>query len=198
MKIIGLTGGIASGKSIISSWFIKEGIPVIDADFVYKQLSKPFEVLYNEIVNNFPDVSLNPDKSINWHKLGEKVYADEQFRKQLNELTHPVVQQVIIQEIEEYEHQNQPILVVSVPLLFEANFDKICDKTIVVYIDRKQQISRLMKRDSIEKDFAISKIDAQMSMEEKAAKADFVIDNAGTMQNTLKEFQRVLTIIRSE
>lgn len=197
MKIIGFTGGIASGKSIISNWFFEEGIPVIDADFVYKKLSKPYEVLYNEIVNNLPEVSLCSDKSIDWHKLGEKAFRDEQFRRRLNELTHPVVQKTIMQEIEAYKLQNQPIVVISVPLLFETNFDKICDKTIVVYIDRELQILRLMKRDGIERDFAISKIDTQMSMEEKAAKADFAINNSGTVQATKEEFLHVLAKIRS-
>jgi len=198
MKIIGLTGGIASGKSIVSNWFIEAGIPVIDADFVYKQLAKPYEVLYNEIVHKLPEVELNPDKSINWHKMGEIAFRDETIRKHLNEITHPIVIDKIMAEISVLEQAGEKQVVVSVPLLFEADFDKVCDKTVVVYIDRDTQISRLMRRDHIDQQYAETKIDSQMPLSDKVAKADYAIDNSGTIQETKEAFLIVLAMLRSE
>ena len=198
MKIIGLTGGIASGKSLISSLFLEAGIPVIDADFVYKQLAKPSEVLYNEIVHLLPAVELYPDKSINWHKMGEIAFRDEKVRKRLNEITHPVVKNKIIEELSDLKRVGAPLVVISVPLLFEADFDKICDKTIVAYVDREIQIARLMQRDQIDKSYAETKIDSQMPLTEKRAKADYIIDNSGTIQETKAAFLHVLATLRSE
>ncbi|MBN2504779.1 MAG: dephospho-CoA kinase [Bacilli bacterium] len=198
MQVIGLTGGIASGKSIVSKLFLEAGVPVIDADFVYKQLSKPYEVLYNEITLKLEDVPLNPDKSIDWHKLGEIVFNDPEFREKLNDLTHPIVISEIEDMLAKYRDEGEKLVVISVPLLFEANVDRICDKTVLVYINRELQVSRLMQRDQIDRDFAMKKIDSQMSLEDKLERADYAIDNSGTLQETKAAFESLLTTLRSE
>ncbi len=198
MQIIGLTGGIASGKSLVSSWFRDAGIKVIDADFVYKQLSKPFEVLYNEITSRLPTVPLKTDRSIDWHRLGEMVFCDEKLRLELNNLTHPFVIREIENQLKVLRGQEEKIVVLSVPLLFESNLDRMCDKTIVVYVNRETQLSRLMERDGIDRDYAQVKIDSQMSLEEKRKRSDYVIDNSDKMQDAREAFDRLLNLLRSE
>jgi len=195
MEVIGLTGGIASGKSLISGWFKEEGIPVIDADFVYKRLTKPHEVLYNEIVGNMPDVSLCPDESIDWQKLAHKIYSDDSVRQKLNALSHPVVIEEILKELDAYDEKGEPLVVVSAPLLYESGFERVCDVVIVVDALESVRIERLMERDHIDKDYALSKIGSQMSSENRKGKADYVIDNSGSIDKTKRDFQAILQSI---
>lgn len=192
MKIIGLTGGIASGKSVIASWFASSGIPVIDADFVYKELSKPQQVLYNKIVKILPEGYFQSDLSIHWRKLGELVFRDDSFRIRLNELTHPIVKEEILRQIAVYQKKGEDYVIISVPLLFETGFHEICDLTVCVYVDRTVQLARLMERDQIDQEYAIRKIASQMPLLEKKELADYSIDNSGTLAQTKAEFLKVL------
>jgi dephospho-CoA kinase len=194
MKIIGLTGGIGSGKSTVSELFLKKGIRVIDADIVYKELSKPGRILYNEIVNAFGSDILCTAGTIDFQKLGSLVFRDASKRALLNSVTHPVVMQEILFEANALK--NQRLAVIVVPLLFEATFEEFCDKTICVYVDLRTQLSRVMSRDHIDRPMALLKILAQMPMKAKAKKADFVIDNSFTMSETIRQFEDILLEIR--
>jgi len=194
MKIIGLTGGIGSGKSTISELFLKKGIRVIDADIVYKELSKPGRILYNEIVNAFGSDILYTAGAIDFQKLGSLVFRDASKRALLNSVTHPVVMQEILSEANALKNQNLAVIVV--PLLFESAFEEFCDKTICVYVDLRTQLSRVMSRDHIDRPMALLKIQAQMPMKAKAKKADYVIDNSFTMSETIRQFEDILLELR--
>jgi len=194
MQIIGLTGGIGSGKSTISELFIKKGIRVIDADIVYKELSKPGQILYNEIVNAFGNQILTTAGTIDFQKLGHWVFHDPSVREKLNAITHPVVKREVLSEARALK--NQKLAVIVVPLLFESNFETFCDKTICVYVDLRTQISRVMSRDHVNRDMALLKILAQMPMKTKANKADYVIDNSFTMSETIRQFEDILIELR--
>ncbi|MDD3123889.1 MAG: dephospho-CoA kinase, partial [Candidatus Izemoplasmatales bacterium] len=114
MKVIGLTGSIASGKTTVSKWFIEEGIPVIDADFVYKELSKPKNILYNTLVEEFGTSILREDDSINWQKFSKMIFTNNVMRKKLNSLTHPIVKQEVIKLLSLYKDQNEEFVVLMV------------------------------------------------------------------------------------
>lgn len=196
MKIIGLTGGIATGKSTVSKLFRRVGIRVIDADIVYKELSKPGNVLYNKIIRLFSSSIVGPDYLIDWKKLGQMVYNDEELRTKLNALTHPVVKANLLSQIEKLKTQNEQYVVIEVPLLFESGFDSFCDITIVVSTKPEIQLSRLMVRDLIDREAALRKINAQMPLSEKCQKATYVIDNSNDLHKTEIQFQEILQQIR--
>lgn len=195
MKVIGLTGGIASGKSTVSMWFKDAGIPVVDTDFVYKELSKPKKVLYNKLVDAFGTQILKDDDHINWQFFSKFIFLNEAERKKLNALTHPIIRQEVIQQLQEYRASNVKLVVLVVPLLFESNFHELCDETICVYTNMKTEIERLMNRDHVDMDTAKMKIKSQMSLEKKKKLATFVIDNSKDLESTFIQFEKLLKII---
>ncbi|MBU1144821.1 MAG: dephospho-CoA kinase [Firmicutes bacterium] len=198
MKVIGLTGGIASGKSTVANWFKEASIPVIDSDLVYKELSKPNEVLYNKIIDTFGKEILKSDLTINWPILSEKVFQNEADLEKLNQLTHPLIKHEIILKLQHFQSKSIKMVVVVVPLLFETDFVNLCNDTICVYVNRKTQIERLMKRDHIDFAFALKKINSQMPLEKKRDLADFVIDNFKEVTDSKNQFDQILKKLRSE
>jgi len=198
MKVIGLTGSIASGKTTVSKWFIEEGIPVIDADFVYKELSKPKYILYNTLVEAFGTSILREDDSINWQKFSKMIFTNDVMRKKLNSLTHPIVKQEVIKLLSLYKDQNEEFVVLMVPLLFESDFYLLCGQTICVYVNQQTHIKRLMERDHINKAEAIIKIKAQMSLEKKKKISTYSIDNSFDLGKTREEFNKIIQTLRSE
>ena len=194
MKIIGLTGGIGSGKSTIAELFIKKGIRVIDADIVYKELSKPGQVLYNEIVREFGNDILTSGETIDFKKLAYMVFHDEEKRLLLNKITHPVVRDEVLKEANALK--NQPLAVIVVPLLFESGFNEFCDKIICVFVDLRTQISRVMSRDRVDRETALLKIQAQWPMKMKACKSNYVIDNSFTMSESIRQFDDIIIDLR--
>lgn len=198
MKIIGLTGGIATGKSTIARLFRRVGIRVIDADNVYKELSKPGNVLYNKLIAEFSSSIIGSDYSIDWKKLGTMVFEDENLRKRLNAITHPAVKAEIDRLVSENRKNGEPFVVLEIPLLFETGYQAFCDITVVVSTDLFTQIRRLMMRDTIDKESASKRISAQMPMEEKVRLATYVIDNSADLIKTEKQFYEILAKIRGE
>ncbi len=191
MKVIGLTGGIASGKSTVSSWFIKDNYPVIDADIIYKQLSKPGELLYNKIIQEFGEQILC-NHQIDFLKLGRMIFENNDDRIKLNEITHPEVLKEIERLIEQYRMNGQDILILSVPLLFESHMNDLCDKVICVYVTYDIELERLISRDNIHLDYAVQKILTQMPLTEKQKLSDFVIDNSHSQDYTYTQYKEIL------
>ncbi len=196
MKRIGLTGGIASGKSTVAGWFIESDIPVVDADFVYKELSKPGGVLYNDITRKFGDAIVSPEGTIDWKRLGALVFETPSLRQELNQLTHPAVKSAMKDALAILEKQDFEFVVLSVPLLFETDFHELCDKTICVVTSLAVQIERLCRRDGITRHFALQKIGAQLPLKQKAKQATYVIDNSGDLTQTRSQFDSVLESLR--
>ncbi len=198
MTTIGLTGGIASGKTMVEQWFEDEGIPVYDADRIYKTLAEKGEVLYNKIIDAFGDAFVDQNGAIDWQAFGHHVFSDGTARKRLNQLTHPIIKDRLKQIKKREEKKHTPIIVFSVPLLYEADFVDLVDVVIVVYVDETTQVNRLQKRDDITRKTAHKKINAQMPLDIKKSLADIVIDNRGTPVATKKRFEEVLGMLRSE
>lgn len=195
MKIIGLTGGIASGKSTVAKMLEHKNIPVVCADTIAKQLVAPKSSVLKELVKAFGREILNRDQTLNRQKLGSLVFGNPQAIATLNQIVHPAVISTFKKEIKRYQKQKTALLVLDVPLLFEAGLDQLCDQVITVYVPRTLQIARLKKRDSFLTTDAKKRIASQMSLLEKKKKADFVIDNRGTIKNSQKQLEKILSLL---
>lgn len=182
--VIGLTGGIASGKSTVATMFTELNIPVIDADKIAREVVLPGEETYEKIVATFGCDILHDDETLNRQKLGKIIFADNKKRKQLNALIHPAIRRRMIHERDAYIQADETCIVLDIPLLFESKLTHYVEKIIVVYVDEQTQLRRLMKRDQLTETEARQRIDAQMSLREKAKQADVVIDNNGTIEQT--------------
>ncbi|MED1490492.1 dephospho-CoA kinase [Bacillus smithii] len=192
--IIGLTGGIASGKSTVSSLLKEKGFTVIDADVAARIVVQPGEEAYKKIVETFGKDILLENGEINRPKLGDLVFRDEQKRLQLNSIVHPAVRKQMLLEKEQAIRNGKQTIFLDIPLLFESGLTWMVDKTIVVYVDENIQLQRLMKRNGLDKEAAEIRISAQMPLEEKASKADAVINNNGTITETKKQLEHIIEI----
>ena len=191
MKVIGLTGGIASGKSIVASVFKELGAIIIDADQIARQVVLPHQPAWKDIVEYFGPEVVNEDKSLNRAKIGDIVYNDPDSLKKLNYFTHPRIVQHYKDELRRIKtEQPDAIVILEVPLLYETNMDKLCQQVVVVWVDRETQIKRLMKRDKMSYEDAVRRVDAQIPLEEKVQWADFVIDNRGSIVETKEKATR--------
>ena len=198
MKMIGLTGGIATGKSIVASVFREMGAIILDADVIARVVVLPHQPAWKDIVEFFGPEVVNEDQSLNRAKIGEIVYNNPDSLKELNSITHPRIMQYYKDELHRIKiEQPDAIVVLEVPLLYETNMDRLCQQVVVVYVDHETQIKRLMKRDNISYADAIKRVEAQMPMDEKVRRADFVIDNRSSMEETkekaTKYYNEILT-----
>lgn len=196
--VIGLTGGIASGKSTVSKMFKDNDIPVIDTDTIAKKLVDHDSEVIERIVETFGEEVLTPSRTINRNKLAKIIFSSKDQRARLNAIVHPKVEEHTLHEIEYYTDEGEEIIVIDVPLLFEAGFDALCDYTLVVYSKQKDQVSRLMSRENIDEAYAKQKIKAQMPLSKKREMADFTIDNSQSILQTRKCFEKVLKKIKAK
>lgn len=186
MKIIGLTGGIASGKSTVSRVLKDLGAIIIDSDDVAHDIIAPRKPAWHDIVKLFGPRVLNPDMTVNRDILGEIVFNDPTQLKNLNQIVHPRVAERFKDDLQELRNmQPDAVVVMDVPLLFETHMERICDVVWVVWVDRETQKQRLMKRNNYSEEEATIRIDAQMSLDEKADMADVVIDNSRNIEETI-------------
>lgn len=183
---IGVTGGIATGKNLVTNYFKELGCYIIDADEIYHELIYPGKPLWKKLVEEFGSTILHPQNMIDRKRLGDIVFNNKEALKKLNSITH----NEIIKKIEERAklHENDyKIIVINAALLIEAGAKKIVDKVIVVWTDEQTQLERLMKRDNISKNEAEKRIKSQMSLKEKLKYADYVINNNGSKEQTKKQ-----------
>ena len=185
MLILGLTGGIATGKSSVSRIFKEEGIPVVDADEIARKIVQPFSKIWCKLVHEFGTDIINPlNNEVDRKKLGNIVFSDEKARKKLNSIMHPAIVSEIIKQALKHYLCGEAMVILDIPLLFETGFSNYVSKTAVVYCDEDMQRTRLMKRDLIDASLATLRMNSQMSLEEKCKKADFIIDNSGNLSET--------------
>jgi len=190
--IIGLTGGIATGKSTVANMFVEHGIPVVDTDKISFDLLRKGNNAYNEVLALFGVEILLTNGEINRKKLGKTIFNDSLIRKKVNNIIHPKVKSVALSEITRHEELGVKIVVIDVPLLFETDFAKLVDKTIVVYTPPELQLERLISRDLITKEYASLKINSQMPIDEKVKLSDYVINNSKSILTTKKEFNSII------
>ena len=191
--IIGLTGGIASGKSTVANMLKNEGITVIDADLESRLAVEQGEEAYDHIVNHFSKSILLEDGSINRAKLGEIIFNIKEERMKLNEIVHPAVRKRMLQKKESAENHGEAIIIMDIPLLFESEFTELVDKTLLVFVDEDIQLQRLMERNHYSKQEALARIHSQMPLADKKRLADVVIDNNGSLEQTELQLKNVLS-----
>ncbi|KAL3517460.1 hypothetical protein ACH5RR_020049 [Cinchona calisaya] len=192
MRIIGLTGGIGSGKSTVSNLFKAHGIPVVDADVVARDVLKNGTGGWKKVVAAFGEDILLPNGEVDRPKLGRFVFSNPEKRQLLNRLLAPYISSGIFLEVLKLWMKGCKIIVLDVPLLFEAKMDKWTKPIIVVWVYLETQLHRLMTRDGTTEEDAKSRINAQMSLDIKRARADIVLDNTGSLADLNENFQKVL------
>ncbi|MDP2858560.1 MAG: dephospho-CoA kinase [Bacillota bacterium] len=186
MLVVGLTGGIASGKSTVSRILRNLDAEVIDSDIIAHELTRPGSACYNRIVEAFGHGFLNPDGTLNRRRLGRRVFDNRDELNRLNSILHPAVISIVQQKIDEAGRRPSPpeVLVIDAPLLIEAGMVSMVDVVWVVRVDESTQMERLIARDRLSLDEALSRIRAQMPLKDKIKFADVVIDNSGTIEET--------------
>jgi len=186
VKIIGLTGNIASGKSSVADMFEKLGAKIIDADRVARSVVEPQKPAWKEIVEKFGSGVLNSEGAVDREKLGEIVFNDDDKRCLLNDITHPKILEEIKELIESTRNEENRIVIIEAALIVEKGgwLREIVQSLIVVSANEESRIERLMERNGYTRDEALSRISSQMPSAEKEKHGDFIIDNSGSPEAT--------------
>lgn len=192
MILAGLTGGIASGKSVVSRLFREEGAHIIDADQIAHEVIAPKGRAWENIVDVFGKGILLPDGSIDRKVLGAIVFDDPEKREQLNAIVHPRVFAEEEKRRKEIEKENpHAVVLFDVPLLIETGSYELMDKVILVYVDKALQIKRLMERDHLSKEESLKRIAAQMPLVKKKPYADYIIDGSKSLEKIQKRVNEI-------
>jgi dephospho-CoA kinase len=192
--IIGLTGGIVSGKSTVARMFKDLGAKIVDADKLGHQVILPQGAAWKRIIKTFGKDILQKDQTINREKLGKIVFANQDLLKKLNKITHPEIIKLIKKEIslaKDKSKEEKKILIIDAALIYETKIDRLMDKIIVVYLDEEEQIERLIKRNNLSEKEALQKIKSQIPLKEKIEIADYVIDNSNSLDKTKEQVERI-------
>jgi dephospho-CoA kinase len=193
--VIGLTGGIASGKSESAKYFESLGFYAIDADAIAYGLTAKDMPALNELVKSFGDGILLSDGDLNRKKLANIIFSDEKAKFRIEKILHTHIisriNETISQNMEKYN------IIIDAPLLFEAGLDRICDKIVVVWVSYDIQVQRLSLRNELNEDQAKKRISSQMSMEKKVKLADFVVDNCGSKEDLRKKVKDLYKLLAS-
>ena len=191
MKILGLTGNIASGKSTVARMLEGMGARIIDADLIAREVVEPEKPAWVDIVRKFGPGILGPDGAIDRRRLGEIVFGNESKRKLLMDITHPRIKEAVRERIAEYRKDNTPVVVIEAALIVEkGGLREFLDGLIVVTADEESQIERLVKRSGHNREEALARIGSQMPAGEKALHADYLIDNSGTEEETEEQVKK--------
>lgn len=193
MNWIGLTGGIATGKSTVAHLIKGRGFPVVDADQISHQLSQPGEKGYQGIVSHFGTSLLNADQQIDRQKLGALIFADGSRKAALEAILHPLIQAEVKRQREEYQQKGHQLCFYDVPLLFEKNLEGQFSCTVLVWCNPALQLSRLQARNGLSQDQAVLRINNQMSLLDKVSRATYCLDNSSHFADLEKQLNRLLT-----
>lgn len=198
--IIGLTGGIATGKSTVSQMFAKRGAAIIDADVIARQVVEPETEGLAQVVAHFGKQVLDEEGRLNRPALASIIFQNEKKREKLNSILHPLIRQEMLERTEEIKKKDpHQIVIWDVPLLLEGKkMTQFVKKIIVVYIPESIQLKRLMLRNGLTEEEARARIRAQLNIEEKRKMADFVIDNSGSLSETERQVDRLWNYLTSK
>jgi dephospho-CoA kinase len=199
MLIIGLTGGIASGKSLVAKIFNDAGAHLIDADRIVRELLEPGLPAWKEVSEHFGSAVLMQDTCIDRRKLGDIVFSDPEMRAWLNQCLHPRVFEAYTVQVKRLsERAPDAIIVFDAALLIETGFHKKMDKIVLVYANPDQQLARLIKRDGFSREQALARIKSQMPLDDKRGYADYIIENTGTREETALRARAVFQRLKEE
>jgi dephospho-CoA kinase len=191
--VLGLTGGIASGKSTVSHWLAEYGYPIVDADVIARQVVAPGTIGLRQLATLFSPAILTADGALDRQKLGRIVFADRRQLAQLTAVTGPLIRQEINRQLVALKHAKKELIVLDVPLLFEGHYQQNADLTMVVYVDGSTQLQRLMIRNHLDEVAAKQRIVSQWPLIAKRQMADIVIDNNDSLAATKQQVVKFLT-----
>ena len=188
--LLGVTGGIASGKTAVANMLEELGAPIIDFDVIARQVVEPGKPAWQEIVDYFGNQVVQEDGSLDRKKLSNIVFRDLEKRKQLESFTHPRISEEFVRQVNEIAEKTPgTIIQVVIPLLIELNLQYIFHKLMVVYIPEELQIERLAERDGISNEEAVNILKAQLPIDEKVGYADYVIHNEYSLEETKRQVE---------
>ena len=194
VRWIGLTGGVASGKSTVAGMFRQLGVPVVDADAVYHALVAPRDdgpsPLARRIDESFPGV-LEPSGRLDRKALAERVFSDARARRRLESIAHPEVAREVAIRRRKLEEEGAPLAFYDVPLLFERGLEDALDGVVVVWVPESIQVERLRRRDGLSEQAARARLAAQLPLDEKRRRATWVIDNSGSLDATRRQVEHL-------
>lgn len=179
--VLGLTGGIATGKSTAAAIFSNHGIPIVDGDIIAREVVAPKSEGLLALVSVFGDVILQKNGTLDRKALGQIVFNSAEERKKMDRLLDPFIRTAITEKIEQLKTE-YPLVVADIPLLYEGHYEQLMDAVAVVYLPENIQIRRLMKRNHLSLEEAKQRVSSQLSIEEKKALADIVFDNSGSKE----------------
>lgn len=189
--VIGLTGGIATGKSTVAAMFKDLGANVVDADAIVHQMLRKGEVVWQAVVDEFGNQILLPDNEIDRRRLGDIVFNDPTKRARLEAVVHPPVIEYLSKLADQFRAAETGVLILEIPLLVELSLQSLVDKVLVVTAEQETQVRRLINRYGIDAEQALIRIRSQMSLSEKSKFADWIISTEGTLQSTREQVSSV-------
>ena len=192
MKVIGLTGGIASGKSTVTKLLRQYGLDVLDADAIAWELAQPNNKLWQSYVDRYGERVLLSDQQLNRQAVADIVFSQPEEKAWMDGMAHPIIKAEIQNQLNHLSEAGKKAAVIDVPLLYEAGWDKLVDEVWLVYVDSEVQLQRLMARNGYDVQEAARRIKAQMPLAEKRRKAQVVIDNNGTAQELAERVKNLL------
>ena len=198
MNLIGLTGGIASGKSAVARLLAAAGVPVVDADLLAREAVAPGTEGLRGVVARFGGSVLAPDGSLDRKALAAVVFADATARHDLNAIVHPAVAALAVERLEALRARGANIAVYEVPLLFESNLEGMMDATLLVAAPERLQLARLMARDGIDEPAARARMAAQLPLDDKRRRATAVVENDGTLEDLAERLRTAWRSVRGD
>ncbi len=205
MIVAGLTGGVASGKSLVAKKLKELGATIIDADLIAREVLCPGEAAFDEVVKSFGREILTTGDVIDRKKLGGIVFNNKEKRELLNAITHPRIRERMMARLAQLKNNKdnhnpngQDVVILDIPLLFESGLTDKVDCVIVVYADVPTQTSRLMQRDGLTEAAALARINSQIPLKDKLKTADYIIDNNAASSETLKETQLLFEKLKNK
>lgn len=190
-QVVGLTGGIAAGKSAVARMLAEEGAPVIDADQLAREVTSPGSAVLLELAASFGPAILTPEGALDRSALGGIVFTDGEARRRLEAITHPAIQAEARRRFDALARSGQRVVVYEAALLCETGRHRELDLLLVVIADEPRRVERLMARSSLSRAEAEARLKSQMPQAEKAALADYLIDNSGTLEQTREQVEQV-------
>lgn len=195
---IGLTGGIGSGKSTVSSILRSNNFKIIDADLISRHIYDIYPKLLETIKNEFGEQFIDESGKLLRKKLGDYIFKYPKRRKTLESIVIPLIKEEILKQLHEYDRIGEKICIVDAPTLIENNLHEAMDINVLVWTDRATQLARLIKRDNINEEQAVNRINSQMPLDEKKKLVDFIIDNSSSIEDTKEQVAKLITILNSK